>query len=164
MGKNAIIWGKIALLARHERTMIALFFLKLIISNFWARRERSMSAVWAPKMRSPLFGVFERDVSATWARLECDVSAMWARREHKNCLALFLHFDISIWLSSTVKYWMKKYWMVICCPWRHQNTPNLPYMHTLKLVLIIIYSDLQPLMSSLVQDAWFWILGLIWSF
>ena len=60
----------------------------------WARPEREVSAIWAPKMRSPLLGVFERDVSATWARRERDMSATWARRECKNCLALFFHFAV----------------------------------------------------------------------
>ena len=38
------------------------------------------TAVWAPKMRSPLLGVFERDVSATWVRRERDLSATWAQK------------------------------------------------------------------------------------
>ena len=76
-----------ALMARQERafTHFSAFL------PIWARGEPSLSVKWAPKMRSPLFGVFERDVSTkntTWAWPDC----IWARDERKNCLALFLHF------------------------------------------------------------------------
>ena len=37
--------------------------------------EREVSAMWAPKMRSPLFGVFQCDVSAKRAERELDVSS-----------------------------------------------------------------------------------------
>ena len=52
----------------------------------WARGERSLSATWAPKMRSPLFGVFERDVSANRVRRERDQIAF--EREMSAKIAL----------------------------------------------------------------------------
>ena len=50
------------------------------ISARFSPFERDVSAVWAPKMRSPFLGVFERNVSAAWAWRERDVSATWAQK------------------------------------------------------------------------------------
>ena len=55
-----------ALIARQERD----FPIWASVYPFWVRGERSLSAMWAPKMRSPLFGVFEHNLSARRARPE----------------------------------------------------------------------------------------------
>ena len=66
------------LMARQERDFSPLER----VFPIWVRGERSLRATLAPKMRSPLFGMFERDVSAKRARrerdqiaFECDMSA-----------------------------------------------------------------------------------------
>ena len=58
------------------------------LSAFFSSFEREVSVTWAPKMHSPLFGVFEHDVSAKRAWHERDQIAF----DREMIVKIALHY------------------------------------------------------------------------
>ena len=91
-----------ALMARQERDfshLSAFFPFERKVSAIWARGEHLKCdhhfSGWAPKLRLPLFGVFDCDLSAKIARRERDQVAFECEMSAKICVILpFCRFKI----------------------------------------------------------------------